>query len=675
MTHAQVAFWLPVGRANFYSVSIDSPLLLKGRKHHECMDTDPGTPRLQASVLRRAVEVAPFFGYGALGTYDVARSDGEGDRPVALTMTLHPLLGASKDKATICRVNEKLEQAKVTEVQMRIDEDGFYCWTAEAPDDVASEDLLAALQHHAREMMGGDFSLRRFDRHRLNSGVDALTQYKGAVESDGRDPLGILSFFQLNILVEGLINETLLPAVFFEHYGFLEEHGMDFQSIGTLIDLLIVSQAKPTPISRVTVLEHFLAVTGREVLQRLKWSLESIRRSLLDEMMGVLHRQSDLSQLHLGIVERTPEQSVNANESQLRGYIMLVAAELPLILNVERLCLAAATSVGSDLGSSELAEPDRDEDTRAVAQRELQTQLDQWTALLEAIKDSLEGLEKAIEHAWMERLLYEQEQMRAEEEAVAEMERASKGRAPLVSTGLFIDAAALIVTAATIAWTVNNATRAPGDRTGWGSVWLPMVIGAGALFLVGGAVAGYRRQQRRRGRASAYDYEISLRLDEIVDASLVRDYLRDDRELALSRPSLLSASLRRHGGVRIERISADSVIVKLHSTLSIRLPKRASAHFEVVTEMLAHKVAEANGESQVVLREMRVFGDARRPLLPEQLVDMLDLSIQAIANRLLAEPVHGAKVLSLASPLFVEPSIEPEGPETSAVTATEIPAV
>ena len=660
MTHARVAFWLPVGRANFYSVSVDEPLRRKGKKQHECIATDPGTPQLQATVMRRVLEVAPFLGYEALGTYDVARSDGDGDRPIAVTLTLHPQPGASKESETTHRVNERLEQAMATEVQLRIDEDGFYCWTAESPDDVAYEDLVAALRHHVREVMGGDFSLRRFDKHRPNSGFDALKHYKGVVENGAGSPLGILSFFQLNILVEGLINETLFPAVFFEHYGFLEDHGDDFQSIGTLIDLLIVCPQPPTPISPVTVLEHFLAVTAREVLQRLKWSLESIRRSLLDEMMGVLHRQSSLSQLHLGGIERTPEQSVNANESQLRGYIMLVAAKLPLILNVKRFCLAAAASLQSSAESSEALDAEQDHDEALVmARRELQTQLNQWTALVEAIEDNLAGLEKAIEHAWMERLLYEQEQMRAEEEAVAEMERSRKGRAPLASTGIFIDAAALIVTAATIAWTVNNATRAPGDRTGWRSVWLPMVIGTVLLILVGAVVAGYRWRQHRRGKPEAYDYEIALRLDETVDPSRVRDYLRDTRKLALSRPAVPSVSLRRRGGARIERISADSVIVKLHSTLSVRFSNRIRAHFEVVTEMLAHKVAEGNGESQVVLREMRVFGDARRPLLPEQFVDMLDLCIEATANRMLVEPVDGAKVLSLASPLFVEPKAEP----------------
>ena len=665
MTHVQVAFWLPVGRANFYSVSADDLLRRKGRKQHECMATEPGTPHLQVTVMRRALEVAPFFGYDPVGTYDTARSDGDGDRPIALTLTLHPEPGASKDNVTTHRVNEKLEQARAKEVRMRIDEDGFYCWSADGPDDVTSEELLAALQHHVRELMGGAFSLRRFDRNRLSNGVDALTRYKGTAENGAGCPLGILSFFQLNILVEGLINETLFPAVFFEHYSFLEQHGGDFQSIGTLVDMLTVTRQTPEPISRVTVLEHFLAVTAREVLQRLKWSLESVRRSLLDEMMGVLHRQSSLSQLHLGGVERTPEQSVNANESQLRGYIMLVAAKLPLILNVKRFCKAAATSALAGVGSPEAPDADQDDETLVVARRELKTQLKQWAALLEAIEDNLTGLEKAIEHAWMERLLYEQEQMRAEEEAVAEMERSRKGRAPLVSTGIFIDAAALLVTAATIAWTVNNATRAPGDRTGVRSVWLPIVIGTGVLFLVGAVVAGYRWWRHRQGKPEAYDYEIALRLDELVDPSRVRAYLRDDRKLALSRPSVPSARLRRRGGARIERISADSVIVKLHSTLSVRFANRKSAHFEIVTEMLAHKVAESNGESQVVLREMRVFGDARRPLPPEQLIDTLDLSIEATANRMLVEPVDGTKVLSLASPLFVELAADPEPTEAS----------
>jgi hypothetical protein len=678
MTSAQVAFWLPVGRANFFSVSADQILLLRGNGH-VCVATTPDTPRLQATVMRRALEVAPYFGYDALASYEVARSDDEGERPVAVTLTLRPRAGASKENPTTHRANEKLEQAKAVDVRLRVDEDGFYRWTAESPDDVNPEHLMAALQSHVHEVIGGDFSLRRFDRHRLNSGFDALQHYKGTAENGGKDPLGILSFFQLNILIEGLINETLFPAVFFEHYGFLEDHledhPGDFQSIGSLVNLLAVTRHDPAAISRLTLLEHFLAVTAREVLQRLKWSLESIRRSLLDEMMGVLHRQSRLTQLHLGNVERTPEQSVGANESQLRGYVMLVGAKLPLILNLRRFCTAAATSVQSGTespGALDAIEAldafgsGEDDQARRVAQRELQTQLDQWAALLAAIEDNLKGLEKAIEHAWMERLLYEQEQMRAEEEAVAEMERSRKARPPLVSTGIFIDSAALVVTAATIAWTVNNSTRAPGDRSGWGSVWLPAAIGATILICVMVAVGIFRWRQRRGGDSGAYDYEIALRLDEMVNPSQVRDYLRDDGKVTPIPPSIRSAGLRRRGGARIERISSDSVIVKLHSTLSVQFSNRTRAHFEIVTEMLAHKVAEAAEDSQFVLREMRLFGDAPRPLLPEQLVNLLQLAIDATANRLLVEPVNQAKVLSLASPLFVEPPEDPEAaPEVS----------
>ncbi len=40
-----------------------------------------------------------------------------------------------------------------------------------------------------------------------------------------------------------------------------------------------------------------------------------------------------------------------------------------------------------------------------------------------AIEDNIRGLERCVEHAWMERLLYEQEQSRAEQEAMAEIEQ------------------------------------------------------------------------------------------------------------------------------------------------------------------------------------------------------------------------------------------------------------
>ena len=79
-------------------------------------------------------------------------------------------------------------------------------------------------------VFGGDFGVSRLepspDRRRSES-ADAVRRYNGlppVVFGDNEDvaaqtpPLGALSFYQLNVMMEGLCNQSLLPAVFFEHY-------------------------------------------------------------------------------------------------------------------------------------------------------------------------------------------------------------------------------------------------------------------------------------------------------------------------------------------------------------------------------------------------------------------------------------------------------------------------
>jgi hypothetical protein len=68
----------------------------------------------------------------------------------------------------------------------------------------------------------------------------------------------------------------LIPAVFFEDYAFLKKWmGEDagrrgFRSIGGFVDLILVQVDATLIQGRITVLDHFLAVTAREVLQKIK---------------------------------------------------------------------------------------------------------------------------------------------------------------------------------------------------------------------------------------------------------------------------------------------------------------------------------------------------------------------------------------------------------------------
>lgn len=628
--------------------------------------------------MRRLLEVLPaFYGYDAVAVYEKSPERAEDARPIKVILTLRP---QHDYKGVFSRrrvqANGDLVQAGITSVTLSVSEDGFYTWSATTDGDDRAVSLVAdALRRHISELFGGDFSLRRYDPDTQLSGRKAIELYRGAEErritaiednrqesteqrpNGSRDvvaaPLGILTFFQMNTLLEGLINEILLPAVFFEDYTFLKEwisgdaDGRGFRSIGGFINIIVVDVDANDIQGRITALDHFLAVTAREVLQKIKWSVESVRRGLLDEMMSVLHRQSSLTQLTLGETEQSPEQAIGANESQLRGYVMLAAAKLPLIINVARYASAAYTRIEMQLGISatnsqvghevlEAAEPRAEggalrlaeetprgqvatEDAPLRQYSDLEYQLSEWRGLLEAVQENIHGLENAIEHAWMERLLYEQEQVRAEQEAMAEIERSRNGRRPLISAETVINAGVLVFAVAAVVLTAQTAASPRPNKSAVSDLLVPAILG---LIVLGGALAWAlitRYLKVWRSRTDVYDYEFAFRLDLEVSEAKARAYLEQHKPRDVDNTGFKAFKIIRLGGARIERITPDSSLVKLHSAIIVRPDakywRRSRERFEVVTEILAHRVSSKN---QYVLRETRIFGDTRKPLAPEK---------------------------------------------------------
>jgi len=189
------------------------------------------------------------------------------------------------------------------------------------------------------------------------------------------------------------------------------EHLTMIEQMGEVIGLLIVKDIDARdPEGQVVALRRFLDVTSREVLQRLKWSIESVRRSLLDESVTMLHRQTKLRQLDLGALsgERTPELASGASESQLRGYVMLISAKLPLVRNVKEFATLAADHLENvALGRTSTTLTGRAEKVGpgsplAISVTRLAIQLDHWQSLMVALGNNVSGLEDAIEHAWRE---------------------------------------------------------------------------------------------------------------------------------------------------------------------------------------------------------------------------------------------------------------------------------
>jgi hypothetical protein len=661
MSALSVSLWLPIGRANFYSGTakgwLESSTTGNVMRCSSRQLAEPGyVPHLQASVLRRLLEVLPgSLGYDPVGTSTISEGLGGLGRPVDVTMTLVPAEGA-------------LTRAGISRVLLHVDEHGFYTFTAELADAADAGPALGALGEHAGDVFGGAFNVDRLREHRTrgySEGAAAVRRYNGLADADPltvmRPPIGALSFFQLNTLVEGLFNDTLSPAVFFEQFQFMHNWTRGRGSattplltIADVIQVLCLEADARTSTGKLAALHHFLAVTARESLQKLKWSVESVRRSLLDEMMGVLHRQSRLIQLDLGASprERTPELAIGATESQLRGYVMLVSAKLPLVLNVHELARLTSVYIGQVVGDS-------DHERRAVD--DLGVLLENWQALLLGLERNVASLESAIEQAWMEKLLYEQEQSRSNQEAMGEIERSRRGRPNGGRVGeRAYNSLMLIFTILAVVITIQATDVDRADASLWERVlalWPILAIFA-VVFLVEWVISALRRMVReRRGVSESYTYEFAFRIDERTDPQRVHDFLNGKRHdhlattmfprtlLVFPRRKLL---ITRRGGGRIERVSADTTLVKFHSVVTFRVSGLRYARFEVVNEVLARKVSDA---PRYLLRQTRVFGESPTPLRPGQVLELVRGILRYVGVPLAADG-NLADLVSLVEPFY-----------------------
>ncbi len=513
-------------------------------------------------------------------------------------------------------------------------------------------------------------------------------------------PCGILTFFQLNTLLEGLFNDALTPAIFFEQrkdvIEFLHDRDEDGdidrddrraagppKMVVCIADIVreLRSDADATqPGGRMKTLEHFLTATSRESLLKLTWSIESVRRQLLEEMMGILHRQSTLVQLHLdkaGKREWMPELATGANESQLRGYVMLVGTKLPLIANVHRHIKAAVASIESFVATSD----EEDLSARvADAAEDLQYRAKEWKGLVRALKDSVKGLEKSVEHAWMERLLYEQEQSRGEQEAMAEIERnrgarlASRaaGGDPAGRVGATYNMAMLYFTifaAVTAMIQIKDFDFSEPLKDQLVKLWwIPAIVLVFSLFPWADRLVRWVKANLMGGHAVGYEF--AFRLDLMADDDLVHDHITAvaDKDLeaedtAFARqiecPELEDLQVERQGGARVEYVSTDSTLVKIHLAIKFRTRRdrpmwnpygwrKRPARFEVINVLMVRK--SADGQS-VYLRETRVFGDSPRRLSPDEVMGLLTFVLERAAL-VFQEETHPTRKRTAAQILY-----------------------
>lgn len=149
----------------------------------------------------------------------------------------------------------------------------------------------------------------------------------------------------------------------------------------------------------------------------------------------------------------------------------------------------------------------------------------------------------------------------------------------------------------------------------------PVAAISAAFFLAWPMVAGVRRYlQQRRPNSDTYSFEFAFRLDERAEQERVVRYLERRRTQVIRTAAFAKIKLRRLGGWRVERISTDTTLVKVHSVAVVRVALLRYARFEIVTEIMIRKISQNN---QFFVRQCRMFGDSPVPLRADQVVDLV----------------------------------------------------
>jgi hypothetical protein len=397
-------------------------------------------------------------------------------------------------------------------------------------------------------------------------------------------------------------------------------------------------------------------------------------------MLSSTHRQTRLVQLNLGASDilRTPELAEKASESQLRGYVMLVDAKLPVIANAAGIVNLAVANLQRLVGATGPA---------VAAIDELVVMRDHWQSLLTSVRTNIEHLASAVEQEWREKMRYEQEQSRAEQEAISEIERSRRGRSQVrrVGDGVY-NGLMMILTVLAVLYAVRSYEQdQPTSSADWlrllAIMW-PVAVAVALLYLLLPAFSLLRRwRQDRSGSSETYSYEFAIRVDEDATVEKINAYInglpplppaqqRDGAEpqrgVPQSKvdgpastptvPGFGRPRLVRRANGRIETISSTNFVFKIHSIVVFRVAWLRYARFEVVHEIQAHTVG---GGDRYVLLQSRVFGDSpvaiEGPRLVALLRAILDLTVVPIIGSFDSDPlpplvaaVYDPKALSAA---------------------------
>ncbi|MFL6075900.1 MAG: hypothetical protein ACJ73S_21120 [Mycobacteriales bacterium] len=241
-----------------------------------------------------------------------------------------------------------------------------------------------------------------------------------------------MTAFQANLLFEGIWNSAFDPAVFLltnEERRAKVEGAFTFGELqAPLIEsgeyLWPLNEEEPLPWSlRARILVCAMRSFRNDHLLPLKWNIEAARRRLFAETMTLLHRQESLHQFAITYQEHQPGEPIvsrdgffeNTSDAQLRGYVLLVSAKIPLLDNLNYLAEEAMNDILADAG-----EP---VGRRSPELAVLGQVVHSLRRLSVALKENVNTLENSFEAAWRDAMFHETEQVRVEEEALGELQR------------------------------------------------------------------------------------------------------------------------------------------------------------------------------------------------------------------------------------------------------------
>ena len=623
-----VGFWLPCGHTNFFDSVHDSGLLEGDQACPQMLYkySPKGKNKFQCSVFQRLCYILPNRGYETF----------------CIDLIVNPVLVTFR--------NSTLNKERL----LSVDHEGFY-WLS---------GLFNSAEEAKEEAIGlwGDLNLPRGhhdSQHRVRAEI------KNYAESGG-----VLTFFQLNAICEGLFNASFDTQVFFHHP---EAHNGDarLKSIEASYALREFAchsvvcfhrSFMPHPSRSLIkipdsyknqIIKHFLHFTGTESLRKLKWRIEECRRALLPETIASTSTHYNVSQIEAPL--EWEERIGDANASQLIGYVKFLTAKLPLLTNVDRYLEEVTTRLDAAQGEN-VVSPSASQVTKVDSIGSLWRS---WSGLVTAIRENVEGLLRTIEHSLRERQLHEQEQIRYEQETVGEIERRRQrlgisGSEASGSSSGPLTALTILATIFTITYGVSQKLEI--------QQWSGSLLGLAIPTLIILFILDRRRKKRLRSNRFYYEMDIRLERPLLEDSAL---QMFDGRFRNLSEPEWwVPSSLPRvdydqqatpgwtppeRRSYRFGQVAESEAIHKIHYETNILwdawglvygkqgfnkwLPSfrshRIMENCELTYEILYHRPSRARS---FMLRELRFVTTSDRILNREELLRLKLLIVNSFIN-------------------------------------------